>query len=240
MPLATTTKTSANDLWKPFHLRRRELPADPLDRYLILKSDPFMYMSHCVFTRDQVEADSRRVVKPAPVDRPYLYTLTRLFQAEPLICVWKSRRMWVSWWGIAIMLHEAITKKDRDIYFVSKKEPDANELVLRAKFIYESIPRSIWGEEFLPKAKYIENHLTFPEIRSAIHAVASGEDQLRQFTASGLLLDEFGFWNDCRETYTAARPTAQGGGKILILSSTPKKIGNEDPFMKKIVFDNIE
>lgn len=239
LPLSQTSPSglvATPDPWEHFHSRTGALPKDPYERYLVLR-DPWFFLSHCVFTRDQV--DIHASVKPAPADRPYLFTLTRLFQREPLLAVLKSRRMWISWWAIAVMLHDAITHQDRDIYFVSKKEPDADELVRRARFIHDSIPRSIWHDQLLPKAKYKENHLEFPSIRSGIHAVASGADQLRQFTASGILMDEMSFWPDCRETYTAAKPTIEGGGRVLIISTPSPKVGTEPPFFHTLVYDKI-
>lgn len=239
MNLATRIDTSRSRLWLPYENRRLSLPSDPLDRYRLLR-DPWFFLANCVFTLDQAEQDSSRVIKPAPIDRPYLYTMTRLYQAKPLICVWKSRRMWISWLFISLFLHKAITGMGRNIFFVSKKEPDANDLVLKAKFIYDAIPRTLWPDDCLPKARYKENHLEFPETHSGIHAVASGPDQLRQFTASGIMMDEFGFWADAKDTYTAARPTIEGGGNVVILSSTPPKYGVDDPFFKKVIFDTID
>lgn len=212
------------------------LPEGTSDRYRVLR-DPWAFLQHCVYTRDQVDAHAP--IKPAPADRDYLYHLTRTWQTDPLLAIVKSRRMWISWWAISLYLHDAITHTERDIFFVSKKEPDADDLLRRALFIYEHIPASVWPRDLLPSFRYKENHLLFPDIGSGIHAVAQGADQLRQYTASGLLLDEFGFWEKERETYTAARPTILGGGRVTIISTPPPQFGIDDTFFKKLVFDTI-
>jgi len=200
--------------------------------------DPWAFLSNCVYTEDEV--DLRSPVKQAPVSRAYLKTLVRTWQREPLLAVPKSRRMWITWLFIALYLHDAITHNHRRIFFVSKKEVDADELVKRAHFIYRNIPRDIFSDEFLPKARYKENHLIFDDINSSINAVAQGPDQLRQYTASGIFMDEFAFWEKGRETYTASKPTILGGGRVTIVSTPPPQFGTEDSFFKKLCFDTIE
>lgn len=195
-------------------------------------------MSTAVFTEDEV--DLRAPVKPAPVDRDYLKTLVKVWESVPLLAVVKSRRMWITWLFIALYLHDALIHTHRRIFFVSKKEEDADALVKRAYFIYKHIPRTLWADDFLPVARYKENHLLFDEIDSSINAVASGPDQLRQYTASGVLMDEFAFWEKDRDTYTASKPTIQGGGRVTIVSTPPPQYGTDDSFFKRLCFDTIE
>jgi len=214
------------------------LPTDKMTRYRILRFDPYAFLRFAVFTRDQV--DMTVPVKPAPCDRDYIKTVVRMWEREPLFVLVKSRRMWISWLFISIYLWDACMHRHRDIFFVSKKEADADELVRRAKFIYEEIPDDIWPKGLRPKFHYKENHLLFPEIHSSINAVAQGADQLRQQTASGIFMDEFGFWERCEETYTASKPTIEGGGRVSIVSTPPPRFGTDPTFYQKLCFDMIE
>lgn len=129
--------------------------------------------------------------------------------------------------------------RHRDIYFVSKKEEEANELIKRAAFIFESIPEEVWPKELRPATHQKQNHLYFPQIQSAIHAVAQGADQLRAHTASGIFMDEFAFWERGHETYTASKPTIEGGGRVTIVSTPPPQFGTEASFFQRICFDTI-
>ena len=69
----------------------------------------------------------------------------------------------------------------------------------------------------------VEHRNTPPEIRfpngSKIVGIPEGADQLRQFTSSSILADEFGTWEYPRAAYTGMRPTIEGGGRLCILSS---------------------
>ena len=218
-------------------LTHSTLPSDPTLRFRIFRSDPYAFLRFCVYTRDQV--DAKNPIKPAPCDRDYLKTLVRTWEMEPLFAVVKSRRMWISWLFISLFLWDACFRRHRDVFFVSKKEEDADDLVRRALFVYESIPDDMIPKELRPYPKYKQNLLAFPQISSAIHAVAQGADQLRAHTASGIFMDEFAFWEKDKDTYTASKPTIEGGGRVTIVSTPPPQFGTEPAFFQKLCFDSI-
>jgi hypothetical protein len=114
------------------------------------------------------------------------------------------------------------------IFFVSDKEDKSDELVKRAEFIYKYIPDSM---VLKPRIKSSYCYLEFPGLNSYIQGVPQGADQLRQFTASAILADEFAFWEKARETFMASKPTIDGGGKFTCISS-PK-----EGFFKELCFD---
>jgi hypothetical protein len=116
------------------------------------------------------------------------------------------------------------------VYFVSDKEEKSDELVKRAEFIYKHIPDD---KMLKPRMKSSYCWLEFPGLDSFIHGVAMGADQLRQYTATAIMADEMAFWSLARETYMAAIPTIQGGGRFTGLSSP--QIG----FFKDLVFDQV-
>lgn len=213
-----------------------QLSSDTLARYKQLR-DPMVFLEHCVYTHDAV--DRFNPVKKFPAHKPYFEPLVRLWEKEPLLDMVKSRRMTISWLMIALYLHDTIVNTHRSNFFVSKKEEDADSLVERGLFIYDHIPRAIWPDELLPKPYRKQNHLRFAEIGSEISAVASGADQLRQHTASGILMDEFGFWERGRETYTASRPTIDGGGRVTIISTPPPQTMSAPSFFWQLSYDGL-
>ena len=84
-----------------------------------------------------------------------------------------------------------------------------------------------------PRAKRTYCNFEFPGLNSNIQGVPQGADQLRQFGATAILMDEFAFWERGRETFFASKPTIDGGGKITLISSP------REGFFKEIVFDLI-
>jgi hypothetical protein len=208
------------------------IPADLLARYRLIANDPWEFCVRCVYTKDEV--DKAIPTKKFPAHYEYLKLFTRIWQREPKIVVPKSRRMFMTWHCISLHLHDAMFGINRFNVFQSKKEEDSDALVQRAKFILENIPNDVLPRELIPEWKYTYGKITFPEIGSQIMAFAQGADQLRQYTVSRLLLDEFAFWDKAEESYSAAAPTLEGGGSLTILSSAAPG------FMKRLVEDELD
>lgn len=208
-----------------------------LQNFIRAKTDPLFWLEQCVFTLDQV--DSQNPIKAFPAQKEYLRLYAKLWERFRLIAVPKSRRMTMSWTNIALYTREVIFMPGRAFAFVSKKEDDAGDLVGRAEFIYNKIPKHIIPPDLLPKidggkAKKSPPRLQFPEINSWIGGFARGADQLRQYTFSGLLGDECAFWDDAESFYSASKPTLDGGGRMTLISS------RAPGFFKKIVFDKLQ
>lgn len=195
------------------------------------RTDPWAFLTECVFTRDQV--DQKNPVKPFPKDWEYLRLYVMIWQKYRRLAVPKSRRMFMSWCNMGLHLWAAMFFPGQDFAFVSKKEDDAGELVKRAEFIYDHIPPDKIPKALLPRKETRAKPaaLIFPEIESKIQGFPMGADQLRQFTFSGILGDECAFWEDDQKFYSAAFPTIEGGGRMTLISS------RHPSFFQRIVYD---
>lgn len=203
-----------------------------LTRYNAIRNDPWVFLSTCVWTLDQV--DPVTPIKQFPHHLDYLRAYTRCWLKHPKILVPKSRRMTMSWTNIALYLWDTMFHAGRFNAFVSKKFDDSAELVSRAEFIYNHIPESVIPKDLLPKADPKTGHLRFPEINSSIQGFAEGADQLRQFTFSGIFADEMAFWENAQAMYSGAVPTLEGGGRFTGVSSPGPG------FFKLLVFDQLD
>lgn len=186
-----------------------------IDRLVEYRSHPWPWLRDCVLTLDQ--ADRRQPIKKFPADLPYIRPICDVWLTERLLLIKKSRRMLMSWLMMSLNLWDAMFHIGRSIYVVSDKEEKSNELLMRAKFVYDHIPDDLLPVRPDIRSKYC--HIEFPGIDSAMHAVAQGADQLRQVTASRIFADEFAFWTEAEATYGAMRPTIEGGGQIVIVST---------------------
>ncbi len=200
-------------------------------------SHPWDFLRDCVFTLDQVNQDSP--IKAFPSYLEYTEFLTHLWVREKLLAVPKSRRMICSWTFISLYTHDTVFNPGRFNAFVSKKEDDSGDLVSRAEFIYKNIPAWRIPRALLPILKNGKMSkqpplIEFEEIHSKIQGFPQGSDQMRQFTLSGMLLDEWAFWEEAQASYSAARPTLEGGGRLTGISS------RSPGFFKKIVFDKLD
>jgi hypothetical protein len=211
-------------------------------RYHVIKhkeyaNDPLSFLRDCVYTLDQVSADSP--IKLFPSHLAYVQFLVRIWEKERLIAVPKSRRMICSWTFISLYLHDTIFNVGRFNGLVSRKEDAASDLVSRAEFIYNKIPEWRIPRQLLPelsggKMSKQPPTMRFESINSRLQGFPQGADQLRQFTLSGLFGDECAFWEDAQKFYSASKPTLDGGGRMTLISS------RAPGFFKKIVFDQID
>jgi hypothetical protein len=195
-------------------------------------TDPWAFLTECVQTLDQI----RGAIRPFPA-KPHLEYLTRAWQQEREVVVIKSRRMTVTWLFVALYYWQARFHAGQKIAFCARKEgkdesEGSAELVARARFIHEHLPPTLPAVE----VDYHFCRLAFPETSSEIIGVAQGSDQLRQMTLSGVLADEFGFWERDRQTYQALRPTMEGGGRLTIVSSAPETAGS---LLEALAFDTL-
>lgn len=204
---------------------------DPVQRYLRYKNDPWDFLTEAVRTKDEV--DQKAPVKLFP-NKDYLKIYVRLWQKYPLLLVPKARRMTMSWATIALYTWDAIFNDGRNTAFVSKKEDDAAELILRAKFIYDNLDPVKVPRELLPELKHKFNRIDIVERGSTIRGYPMGADQLRMHTFSGIFGDESAFWEDARAFYSATLPTIDGGGKMTLVSSPAPS------FFKFLCFDMVD
>lgn len=219
--------------------------SDNLAERLVQLQDPLAFLTHCVFTQDEV--DRRNPVKEAPMERGYLKCITALWTdlvsgriPGNVLIVDKSRRMWVSWLFKALHLHHAFTNISRRVGVVSKKAEDSYNHLRDMEFIWKNIPDSIYPEKYRPKIRTKEGYIFFDEIDSSIHGIASGPDQTRQYGFSCLFFDEFDFWEQQEPTYGAAEPTLKGGGVLTIATTHAPTDSGEDSFYNHMVLDRID
>lgn len=124
----------------------------------------------------------------------------------------------------------------RLIFFQSKKDDDAAAMIDRAKHVYENLPW--WLKEAAPLKRPLHklpyNKIMFAN-GSLIWGIPQGQDVVRQHTASGILGDEFAFQNQAEEAWTAMKPTVDGGGQVILVSTA-----NGKNFFYRVVFDRLD
>jgi hypothetical protein len=194
------------------------------------RSDPWAWATDCVFTLDQ--ADTQNSIKPFP-KHEYLKTYFDVWMNEPLLAVPKSRRMFLSWATITLYTWDTMFHFGRHNAFVSKKEEDANELVIRSKFILDNLKGPL-PKECYPRHETKFLHLNFPDMSSKIQGFPMGPDQIRQYTLSGIMCDEIAFWQYAEDTYSAVIPIIEKGSRFTAISSAAPG------FFKRLVFDELD
>lgn len=196
------------------------------------KVDPYVFLRFFCFTLNQHEDVA--TIAPFP-DRPHVLALTRLWQANPLLSIRKSRQMLCTWLFAGLGLWYAIVNKGKLVMLQSKRLDDAvgiesagDGLLGRAKFILHHIPHPyeiglVDGVDYRMTFDKIE----FPKWNSALWAIPEGGDVIRQRTASLIISDESHFQPAFKDSYAAARPCIRGGGRFVSLSTANPGAAND-------------
>lgn len=186
-------------------------------------------MSRAVWTKDEATGSIRKF----PADEEYngehrfayIEYLSSIRLLHRIFAVDKCRRMFVSWWLCCEYLYDTLTQQNHANFWVSKKLEDAAYVLGEERIlgVYNRIPAEVWPgkPDLLRTGKRGKGYelLTCPQTGSYIQAVPEGADQLRQYTASNVMFDEFAFQSRQREAWTAAKPTIDGGGHIDVVST---------------------
>ena len=117
-----------------------------------------------------------------------------------------------------------------NVFLISDKEEKSDALVKRCEFLYDHIPQ---GQLLVPKKRSKWCLLEFPGLDSSIRGVPQGAAQLRQYTATAIFADEAAFWERARETFSASKPTIEGGGRFTVVSSA------QEGWFSDLVFDEV-
>lgn len=200
---------------KAYLERMQKIAIDPRLQdieYVLCEKDPVYFLTNYAYTLDQ--HDALFPMKRFP-DKEYVREYVRMWRENDLLLVLKSRQIMASWLSMGMLLWEVQFNKGRFCFAQSKKEDDADALVERAYQMYLQEPAWIRRKE----AKYSYCTLRFPENSSMIKGIPQGGDQIRMHTASIIFMDEMAFQDEAERSLVAAKPTIDGGGKFVGIST---------------------
>lgn len=183
-------------------------------------ADGWDFLCRATWTKDEASGRIRQFTA-----HEHLAYLTGVRSQHRIFAIEKSRRMMVTWWMLGLYLYDTLTSRNH-ANFIGSRKLEASAYLLgeeRILGMYNRIPADVWPDK--PSLEATGKHgmgytlLTCRETGSYIQAIASGADQLRQYTASNVFFDEFAFFERAQETYGAVLPTIEGGGHIDIVST---------------------
>lgn len=191
------------------------------------------FLKRGVWTKDEATGQVLQFPTGTNLERfAYLEEIVKQRQdaakmGEMIFIVEKSRRMMMTWLFLALYLYDTLARKNH-ANFVGSRKMETSAFLLgdeRMMFIYKQIPPTLWKDkpELVARGKFGGGYtrLECPQTGSYLQAIASGADQLRQYTASNVFVDEFAYWDKARESMASMLPTIEGGGRIDVLS-TPR------------------
>lgn len=181
--------------------------------------DPYFFLTRFCYTQDE---HWQHKGLPSPYNlipkKQYIQDICDVFMTEDLISIEKTRQMMASWIFCGLALWDTMFKEGRRTILMSKKEKDANALVDRCKLIYSRLPQQLQDRYVRDPEKYLE--MKWSKRGSILLGVPQGEDQVRSYTASLIVMDESAFQDKAEKVFEAAQPSITGGGKFVSISTT--------------------
>lgn len=212
--------------------------------YALCRKDPYHWLINWARTLDTHNEENP--IQSFP-EKEYIKVLVKVWLENKLLLIPKSRQMMVSWLIVALYLWETQFYEAKLTFFQSKREDDADDLVRRAKFIYDHEPKFLkrhhngkkWidvkANPSLPEGRHLYCKLSFPAINSEIRGIPQGDSVIRMQTASGILADEMGFQPEAKGAYMAAKPTLSAHGRFTGVSTA-----EDNSYFEVLVFDREE
>lgn len=137
--------------------------------------------------------------------------------AERLLLILKARQLGISWLCCAYALWLCVFRANRVVLIFSKSQDEANELTRRVSVMYHRLGAEL-RSALPPLVKDNTEGIEWAN-GSRIMAMPATKSSGRTFTASLIIADEFAYMLWAADLYTSIKPTIDGGGKMLILST---------------------
>jgi hypothetical protein len=136
---------------------------------------------------------------------------------ERLTIFLKARQLGISWICCAFELWRCLFQPGQAVLLFSIGEDEAKELLRRIRVMYERMPE--WLKEQCP----LEKPPNTTEIEwvngSRVRSLPSSRVKGSSFTASSVLLDEYAKVQWADDLLAAVKPTIDGGGQLIIVST---------------------
>ena len=136
--------------------------------------------------------------------------------SERLLLILKARQLGISWLVCAYALWLCMYRPGRVVLAFSKGQEEANELTRRVTVMYERLPEVIRAAHPMTKANTEEAAWANGSRFKSMPATPGAG---RTFTASLAIMDEAAFMAYADKLYTSMKPTIDGGGQLIILST---------------------
>jgi hypothetical protein len=192
--------------------RRRKGQAPP--RYA---ADPAGFINDAVWIDNAQPGEE----SAAPAIPFHLWDAQRALLAdiagERLLLILKARQLGISWLVCAYALWLCLHRSSRLVLFFSIGQSEANELMRRVSAMYWRLPDDL--RRALPPVEKDNTEEMRWANGSAIQSLPSRKTAGSGYTASLIVLDEFAKNERAADLYTAVKPTIDGGGAMIVLSS---------------------
>lgn len=183
----------------------------------IYAQDFKLYLKNLVYTLN--EHSTTTSIQKFP-DWDYLYEVADDLLKYKWVFILKSRQMMLSWIMVAYLLWVILFHQGKKVAFQSKKGDNSDDLIQRAKILYDHLP------SWKPQAEFSYCRIKVPENYSDAYGIPQGPEQIRSYTFSVIFSDEYGYQEQLQDTFSASKPAVDGGGQFIAVTTWPKGRAN--------------
>jgi hypothetical protein len=187
------------------------------------KRDVWAWLTEQVWTIDEASQEVLRWP-----DKGYLRELVAFIDEEPMLALPKSRRVMASWTVAAYCTHRARYFPNNAIYIQSETEEKASYVTdKRCAFIERNLEEPMLRRPFkaLHTKEGLVGKLTYEDSGSYLWAIPEGDEKIRAFTPSILVMDESEYQRQGSKSLIAALALAEKKAKVILLSSSNGPLG---------------
>lgn len=156
-------------------------------------------------------------------DKDYLHDLVWVFNHEKAVFVPKSRRMMVSWTMAAWAVYNARYFPHHAIFVQSETEEKAAFITdKRCVFLEDHLREPMLRRKYKPIRTHqgLIGRITYDGTGSYIWAIPQGDDVIRSFTFSILIMDESEFQPEGPKALVSALSTLEKGAQLIVASTS--------------------
>jgi len=150
---------------------------------------------------------------------PYITELAEAMVNNRLVTVLKARQLGFSWTSAAYAAWLLTFSPGTNVLMISKGQTEAFSLLDKVRFILKNLPED-WQAPLSPDSR---SEIGIPGRDSKVLALPSTEDAGRSETASVVIQDEADFHEYHAQNYAAVKPTIDGGGQMIMGSTSNKR-----------------
>ena len=188
------------------------------------KSNPWSWFMGELQTQDE----ATQAMRHWP-DKDYLHDLVWVLDHEKAVFIPKSRRMMASWTMAAWSVYKARYWPHHAIFIQSETEEKAAFITdKRCAFLENNLREPMLRRKYKPIRTHqgLIGRITYEETDSYIWAIPQGDDVIRSFTFSILIMDESEFQPEGEKALVSALPTLEKGAQLIVASTSngPKGI----------------
>lgn len=208
-----------SDLLRPFSLGTAPVSAVAaptargVERYA---DDVAGFIHECVVIDDAQDQAGEAGTMPFHL-WPAQVELLEAVAAEPRLLILKARQLGITWLVCAYALWLCLHRPQRLVLTFSIGQNEANEMMRRMHAMYWRLPADLRAS--LPPVEKDNTEEMAWSNGSRIESLPSRKSAGSGYTASLIILDEFAKNENAAALYTAVKPTIDGGGKMIILST---------------------